>query len=275
MARTTPGLHSVTAGLYGGPMRGARRRQRNDETPQTPHSPQETGSEYVPDGSGPGGPGRHRPTRRRGRPLAIAVVVLLAITVPGAALYGVRWVQHHPHAMITFGDDHTAPARSSRNATRTPVPAPPSASPSASGSASPSGPASSRPVESAAGYEKEVAREINAARAKAKCGPLRYDSRLAAAARAHSDDMATRNYFDHTSPDGVTPWDRAKAVGYTDPSAENIAAGQATPAAVVRAWLASPGHRANILNCASHASGIGFATGGKYHYYWTQLFGYK
>jgi uncharacterized protein YkwD len=276
VARTTPGLRSVTAGLYGEPMRGARRRQGHDETP---HSPRTSAFLAEPDdltrAEGLRTAGRHRPNRRSGRWLAITVVALLAVAIPGGALYGLRWVHDHPHTMITFGDDHGVPARSSRDHTRTVAPSPtgsPTPSPSASGSAAPT---ATDPVESVSAYEREVVREINAARARSGCPALRYDSRLATAARAHSDDMAARGYFDHTSPDGVTPWDRAKAAGYAQPSAENIAAGQATPAAAVTAWLNSPGHRANILNCSSRATGVGFAQGGKLRYYWTELFGYQ
>ena len=53
-------------------------------------------------------------------------------------------------------------------------------------------------------------------------------------------------------------------------SAENIAAGQRTPAEVMTAWLNSPGHRANILNCASVAIGVGRNSASTYGIYWTR-----
>lgn len=121
--------------------------------------------------------------------------------------------------------------------------------------------------------EDEVARLTNAARAEQGCGPLRIDEKLRAAARGHSDDMAAKGYFDHTSADGRSPWDRIKAAGYKSSMfAENIARGQATPEAVVKAWLNSPGHRANIMNCKLKAIGVGvhFGSGGPW---WTQDFG--
>ena len=117
----------------------------------------------------------------------------------------------------------------------------------------------------------EVVRLTNAERAKAGCPALRVDPKLTVAAQGHSVDMASRGYFSHTSPEGETPWDRAEAAGYQNPSAENIAMGYRTAADVVSGWMNSEGHRTNILNCSSRAVGIGLDTRG---YYWTQLFGY-
>jgi uncharacterized protein YkwD len=121
----------------------------------------------------------------------------------------------------------------------------------------------------------EVVRLVNVARASAGCRALRVDVHLTAAARLHSEDMARHNYFSHTSLDGRSPWDRIRAQGYAYGSAENIAAGQRTPAAVMTAWMNSPGHRANILNCASAAIGVGIGrnSASTYGIYWTQDFG--
>ena len=64
----------------------------------------------------------------------------------------------------------------------------------------------------------------------------------------HAQDMATRGYFDHTTPEGVTFDARITAAGYAwSRAAENIAAGQRDPAAVMAAWMDSAGHRRNIL----------------------------
>ncbi|WP_242902990.1 CAP domain-containing protein [Actinomadura terrae] len=113
----------------------------------------------------------------------------------------------------------------------------------------------------------------NAERAKAGCEPLRVDARLARAARRHSADMAARNYFDHTSRNGDSPWKRMEDAGYRSPGAENIAKGYATAAAVVAGWMKSPGHRANILNCDLRAIGVGMAAG-RGGPLWTQDFGW-
>ena len=86
--------------------------------------------------------------------------------------------------------------------------------------------------------------------------------------------MRTKNYFSHTSKDGRSPWDPHPAQGYHYGSAENIAAGQRTAAAVVSAWMNSTGHRKNILNCSNKAVGVGVSRGsGTYYIYWTQDFG--
>ncbi|WP_018349932.1 sigma-70 family RNA polymerase sigma factor [Longispora albida] len=134
---------------------------------------------------------------------------------------------------------------------------------------------SAAPVPTAGTPEMQVLAITNQRRAEAGCGPLHWDDKLAKAAAGHSTDMANRGYFDHNTPEGVTPWDRAKAAGYMEPAAENIAAGNASAEATMKQWMNSPGHKANILNCSFKALGVGRATGGPYRYYWTQVFGYK
>ena len=114
---------------------------------------------------------------------------------------------------------------------------------------------------------------VNEARAKANpaCAPLRADDRLTVAAQAHSDDMAARDYFSHTSPEGDDFVDRATAAGYDSPGGENIAAGYPSAAAVMDGWMGSPEHAANITECAFTAIGVGVNSDG---WYWTQVFGY-
>ncbi|MGW1257330.1 CAP domain-containing protein [Streptomyces sp. NPDC002513] len=114
---------------------------------------------------------------------------------------------------------------------------------------------------------------VNQERAKAGCSPVSASSELTRLAQAFSDDMAVRDFFDHTDPNGRDPWDRAAALGITDLGGENIARGQATAQAVMDAWMNSPGHRANILNCDFKTLGVGVhqGAGGPW---WTQDFGY-
>ncbi|MFE5661258.1 CAP domain-containing protein [Streptomyces sp. NPDC056517] len=121
--------------------------------------------------------------------------------------------------------------------------------------------------------EAEVVRLVNVERAKVGCSPVSADARLAALAGAFSSDMAARGFFDHTDPDGATPWARAEKAGISGLGGENIARGQADAAAVMESWMNSDGHRANILNCDFTTLGVGvhFADGGPW---WTQDFGY-
>jgi len=96
--------------------------------------------------------------------------------------------------------------------------------------------------------------------------PLRLNEDLNHAAQAHSESMAAAGYFEHTSPGGKSFLDRLRAAGYIYSNhlaynvGENIAYGSlqdATPGSIVAAWMASPGHRANILNPAFRDIGIG------------------
>ncbi|CAN7216111.1 CAP domain-containing protein [Terrabacter sp. LjRoot27] len=125
-----------------------------------------------------------------------------------------------------------------------------------------------------AGVAQQVVALVNVERSRAGCGPVSANAALRRAAQGHSDDMAARDYFSHTSPDGVTFAERIRAAGYDGGAiAENIAAGQTSAKDVVRSWMASPGHRTNILNCGYRDIGVGYATGGSYGTYWTQTFG--
>lgn len=113
----------------------------------------------------------------------------------------------------------------------------------------------------------------NQERVKAGLLPLEWSDSLAAVALAHSKDMAIRGFFDHTNPDGLSPFDRMKNAGISyRRAAENIAAGQQSPEAVVNGWMNSSGHRANILNPQLTHLGVGYYAGGSYGSYWTQCF---
>ncbi|MGW1131834.1 CAP domain-containing protein [Streptomyces griseoluteus] len=139
----------------------------------------------------------------------------------------------------------------------------------------PKAPHASAPVtvSAQAAAEAEVLRLVNVERAKVGCTPVTADSALTGLAEAFSGDMAARGFFDHTDPDGATPWDRAGKAGIKGLGGENIARGQSDAAAVMDAWMKSPGHRANILNCDFKTLGVGvhLAPGGPW---WTQDFGY-
>lgn len=150
-----------------------------------------------------------------------------------------------------------------------PKPAPATKKPAAPTTRPPAAPTLSR----AAAAEAEVVRLVNQERAKVGCSAVRSDAALAALAGDFSADMAARGFFDHTDPDGDTPWDRAAQAGVNGMGGENIARGQADAAAVMESWMNSDGHRANILNCDYTTLGVGvhFADGGPW---WTQDFGF-
>lgn len=118
----------------------------------------------------------------------------------------------------------------------------------------------------------------NEQRRAAGCPDLIWTPELGLAAQRHAEDMASRNYFSHTSADGRRFTTRIRQAGYRYRlAAENIAAGQQSPEEVVASWMASPGHRANILNCRLQHIGIGFASNDSSTYgtYWVQDFGLR
>ncbi|MFF2655002.1 CAP domain-containing protein [Streptomyces sp. NPDC058045] len=134
-------------------------------------------------------------------------------------------------------------------------------------------PRPSTPVSGTAAAAAKVLSLVNQERAGAGCSPVASSGQLTSLAQHFSEDMAARGFFDHTDPDGASPWDRAAKAGVTGLGGENIARGQADAAAVMKSWMNSPGHRANILNCDYKTLGVGvhFGSGGPW---WTQDFGF-
>jgi hypothetical protein len=127
-----------------------------------------------------------------------------------------------------------------------------------------------------ADFESEVIELVNIEREARNLHPLSYNLELTVAARRHSQDMGDQNYFDHTSLDGRMFFERIIDAGYDYRNCgENIAAGYATPAAVVDGWMNSDGHRANILDPDYCDIGVGYAVVNvsDFYHYWTQDFG--
>lgn len=122
--------------------------------------------------------------------------------------------------------------------------------------------------------EATVLTLVNEQRAKVGCSPLNSDPQLDKLAQGFSDDMAREGFFSHIAPDGSSPWDRANALGIENLAAENIARGQTDAESVVQAWMESPGHRANILNCDYRTLGVGVRFGEDGGPWWTQNFGF-
>ena len=110
---------------------------------------------------------------------------------------------------------------------------------------------------------------VNAERTSRGLKALKRDGDLAQAARGHSRDMASNQYFDHTSPDGDSVGDRIRKAGYGKPGdgwkvGENLGWGtgeRATPNALVDAWLDSPAHKQNMLTGSYRELGVGVAGG--------------
>jgi uncharacterized protein YkwD len=131
---------------------------------------------------------------------------------------------------------------------------------------------------------QKVLQQVNAARAQPRdcgqrrfdaAGALEWDERLAAAARAHSRDMAQRDFVGHEGSDGSSAAGRARRAGYAwKRVGENVAAGQGSPQKVVEGWLASPAHCANIMNPAFIAMGAAYALNRDSDtvIFWTQVF---
>ncbi len=117
----------------------------------------------------------------------------------------------------------------------------------------------------------------NEERALNDAPPLVENDLLKAAAQMKAEDMATRGYFAHTSPDGKTPWYWLNQVGYRFLAAgENLAVNFFESDDVGRAWMNSPTHRANIVKKDFTEIGIGVADGvyeGRHTVFVAQFFG--
>ncbi|MFE9933011.1 sigma-70 family RNA polymerase sigma factor [Streptomyces sp. NPDC005533] len=240
-----------------------------------------------------GGRGALRKRRRSGRRRVIGGAVLAACVAGGGLVYlGAFTGPGHPKdggatpaaPLALSATESALPSESaSPSPSTSPSPSPsasappsPSASPSPtqSRSTSPSPrPSAPKPAPAPPGMAGQVLALVNTERAAAGCGPLKEDPQLRAAAQGHSDDMAARDFFSHTNPDGADPGQRTTSAGYRwSTYGENIAKGQQTAQSVMDSWMKSPGHRANILNCSFKDLGVGVhqGAGGPW---WTQNFG--
>jgi uncharacterized protein YkwD len=111
---------------------------------------------------------------------------------------------------------------------------------------------------------------VNRARKRHGVARLHFNVRLRRSATALSRAMVGSGVFSHYGPNGSTPLSRIARAGYLSHTssyrvAENIAAGRGrfhgSPGAIVKAWLRSPEHRANILDRRLHEFGVGIARG--------------
>lgn len=127
-----------------------------------------------------------------------------------------------------------------------------------------------------ADFMAELLQLTNAERQKVGAPPLKMNDKLTQAAQRHAIDMASKNFLSHTGSDGSTIQSRIQDTGYSFQTlGENVAAGQSTPAAVLKSWMNSPGHKRNILNPNYTEIGLAYAmnSSSTYTHYWTQDFG--
>ena len=125
--------------------------------------------------------------------------------------------------------------------------------------------------------DAEIARQlINDYRKSKGLKPLKLNTELTEAAKAHSRDLAKWDRISHYGSDGSNPWDRVKRAGYhARLAAENVGAGQVDFKEVLRGWEESPGHNKNLLLADAHDMGIALVQDPKTEFksFWTLVIG--
>jgi len=102
----------------------------------------------------------------------------------------------------------------------------------------------------------------NQKRAENGLAPLTINYSLESSASTKANDMLANNYWSHNSPSGKTPWTFIRNAGYKYLFAgENLAEGYSSGEAIIAAWMASPSHRANILNRNYKEVGVAIISG--------------
>ncbi len=122
-------------------------------------------------------------------------------------------------------------------------------------------------------FEQRVLDLVNQVRASYGLGPLAWNAALDSEAEAHVVHMSRVDRMAHDSIGDGTPAQRMRAHGWTRAWGENVAVGQTSPEQVVREWMASPGHRANILNPNFSYLSVAYGTNAHGRPYWGQAFG--
>ena len=108
----------------------------------------------------------------------------------------------------------------------------------------------------------QVVTYTNQQRSKQGLQPLTLNTQLSAAALAKAQDMLDHQYWAHTSPQGKEPWDFIKSAQYSyQVAGENLARDFHTTTAMVKAWMASPTHKANIMNAKYEEIGVAVVNG--------------
>ena len=128
-------------------------------------------------------------------------------------------------------------------------------------------------VVSTSTLQTQIVKLSNQQRVSHGCKALRVNADLLWAARGHNKFMATTAVFSHVSDRKSTFVARARAAGYTAARSENIAYGYRSAREVVNAWMKSPGHRANLLDCGAKTFAVGVVYASNGNPYYTQEFG--
>lgn len=127
-------------------------------------------------------------------------------------------------------------------------------------------------------YANEVLRLVNIERANVGAAPLVLDEALCNAANMRAIEMDCTGVFGHKRPNDHSCFEVYDIcnVEWQNACGENIAAGQATPEDVMKSWLSSAGHKANILSPEYTKMGLGYSNSGcragRYSHYWAQEF---
>ena len=129
----------------------------------------------------------------------------------------------------------------------------------------------------AAVYANMLVLLTNRDRVSQNISELKVNPLLEKAAQLKADDMASRSYFAHNTPEGKTPWYWLEQVGYRYLYAgENLAVNFAESEDVQKAWMSSPSHKSNIVNPKFTEIGIATSTGiykGREAVFVVQMFG--
>ena len=109
---------------------------------------------------------------------------------------------------------------------------------------------------------QEIIDQTNGERQKVGAPTLSLNPQLSEAALAKGKDMIAKNYWSHTTPEGKQPWDFITSNGYVYVFAgENLARNFSDSPSVMKAWLASPSHKANLLDAHYHETGVAVLEG--------------
>jgi len=226
---------------------------------------------------------QHR-RKRHYRKMAVVAVAIAAVGVPSVAMacmdrQGDAGTQSYGHS---YGHWKSASyshrwahgktwATAKPTATPTPKSTATTAKPTAKSTPKSTAKPTATPSQNPSSATARVVALVNSERSKVGCAALAVNAKLTKAAQSHSADMAANQTMSHSGSDGSSPGTRITRAGYTwSTYGENVAYGYATPESVMAGWMSSPGHKANILNCAFKEIGVGHAQPGDY---WTQDFG--